>query len=414
MPTPTTARRLTDTAIRNAKAKNAQYDLRDGEVGGLMVRVSQGGAKTFSLLYRAKRFTLGTYPAMSLMQARERARALKEGIKTKASDPENAKAEEQLVQKRGTPFEAVVTEYIEKYAKINMGERSWKECQRVLTTGFCKRLGKRPIGSVRPAEIAAIIEEINDSGKPSAARHAHADIRRFYNWATGRRYFTTATNPCTEVTCEAKRNVRRRRLNEAELGAIYCGAADMKEQEESQYGDIIRLLILTNMRRGKVAGMRWSMIDLEKKQWTLAPKKRGADPMTLPLCDTAMGILTNIKKEDADFVFPSRTNPKTHFSGFSDGKERLDILCGSRDKQGNLVWSEDWVPHDFRRTFKSTMEEKLWAPRAVIEAMMDHQEPGIGGDYNMAKYLEPMREAYPKWESYVLNAAQAAAKLERL
>ncbi|MGA9763284.1 MAG: Arm DNA-binding domain-containing protein, partial [Rhodomicrobium sp.] len=198
MPTPTTARRLTDTAIRNAKAKGAQYDLRDGEVGGLMVRVSQGGAKTFSLLYRANRYTLGTYPAMSLMQARERARALKESIKITASDPENAKAEEELAKKRGTSFETVLTEYIEKYAKINMGERSWKECQRVLSTGFSSRLGKRPIGSIRPGEIAAIIEEINDSGKPSAARHAHADIRRFCNWATGRRYFTTATNPCTE------------------------------------------------------------------------------------------------------------------------------------------------------------------------------------------------------------------------
>ena len=156
------------------------------------------------------------------------------------------------------------------------------------------------------------------------------------------------------------------------------------------------------------------MIDLAKKQWTLAPKKRGADPITLPLCDTAIGILASIKKEDSDFVFPSRTNPKTHFSGFSDGKGRLDILCGSRDKQGNLVWSEDWVPHDFRRTFKSTMEEKLWAPRAIIEAMMDHQEPGVGGDYNMARYLEPMREAYPKWESYVLSAAQAVARQSTL
>jgi hypothetical protein len=55
------------------------------------------------------------------------------------------------------------------------------------------------------------------------------------------------------------------------------------------------------------------------------------------------------------------------------------------------------------------MEEKLWAPRAVIEAMMDHQEPGVAGDYNMAKYLEPMREAYPKWEAYVLKAASISS-----
>jgi integrase len=288
-----------------------------------------------------------------------------------------------------------------------MGERSWKECERVLHRDFCSSLGKRPIDSIKPADIEEIIEELIESGKPSAAQHAHADIRRFCKWAAGRQYFTA--NPCAEVTCEAKRNVRRRRLNEAELGAIFCAASRLKEGEGSQYGDIIRLLLLTNMRRAKVAGLRWSAIDLEKKQWTLSPKKREADPMTLPLCGTAAAILSKLKKRDSDFVFPSQTNPETHFAGFSAGKERLDILCGCRDKEGSLLWREDWLPDDFRRTCKSAMEENLWAPRAVIEAMMDHQEPGVAGDDNMAQYLEPMRQAYPKWEAYVLNAAKLAS-----
>jgi integrase len=409
MPTPPPERRLTDTAIRNSKAKGVQYDLPDGVVGGLSVRVSQAGAKTFYLYYRRKRYTIGPYPALSLSQAREQANELKENIKKRDSDPEHYEAEDKLAKKRSATFETVVDEYIEKYAKLNMTEVSWREYRRVLHGTFCSSLGKRAIGSVRAFHIEDIIVELIDDGKPSAARHAHAYIRGFCNWATGRRYFTAASNPCAEVTCEAKAKTRRRRLNEAELGDIYYAASRMKEEEDFQYGDIIRLLILTNMRRGRVAGMRWTAIDLQKQQWTLAPKKRGADLITLPLCATAVDILSKIDRGESDFVFPSRTNPKTHFSGFSDGKERLDILCGCRDKDGKLRWQEDWVPHDFRRTLKSTMEENLWAPRAVIEAMMDHQEPGVAGDYNMAKYLEPMREAYPKWEAYVLNAAKLAS-----
>jgi integrase len=408
MPTPLPERRLTDTAIRNAKSKGVQYDLPDGVVGGLSVRVSQAGAKTFYLYYRRKRYTIGPYPTLSLSQAREQANELKDNIKKRDGDPDRYTAEEKLEKKRSATFETVVDEYIEKYAKLNMTERSWKECQRVLLGNFSSSLGQRAIGSIKAHHIEEIIVELIDDGKPSAARHAYADIRRFCNWATGRRYFTAATNPCTEVTCEAKAKTRRRRLSEAELGDIYYAASRMKEEEDLQYGDIIRLLILTNMRRAKVAGMRWNAIDLEKRQWTLAPKKRGADLITLPLSAAAAGILSKITRGDSDFVFPSRTNPKTHFSGFSDGKERLDILCGCRDKDGKLLWHEPWVPHDFRRALKSTMEEKLWAPRAVIEAMMDHQEPGVAGDYNMARYLEPMREAYHKWEAYVLNAAMLA------
>jgi hypothetical protein len=55
----------------------------------------------------------------------------------------------------------------------------------------------------------------------------------------------------------------------------------------------------------------------------LTLKKRDADPMTLPLCDTAIEILSEIKKGKTDFVFPSRANSATHLSGFSKGKSGL-------------------------------------------------------------------------------------------
>jgi hypothetical protein len=75
---------LTDTKIRNLKAKTKPYKVSDFE--GLYVLVTPAGSKLWNLKYRLdgkeRKLSLGAYPAISLAQARsakEDARSLIEG-----------------------------------------------------------------------------------------------------------------------------------------------------------------------------------------------------------------------------------------------------------------------------------------------------------------------------------------------
>jgi Arm DNA-binding domain len=72
--------RLTDRKLKALKPASARYDVMDSDVAGFGVRVSERGHRTFMLIARypgspnPTRRAIGEYPALSLEQARERAR----------------------------------------------------------------------------------------------------------------------------------------------------------------------------------------------------------------------------------------------------------------------------------------------------------------------------------------------------
>lgn len=75
-------KKLTDTAVKTAKPKEKPYKVADGD--GLYVLVNPGGGKLWRLKYRfegkEKLLAIGTYPAVSLKEARARAVTAKEMI----------------------------------------------------------------------------------------------------------------------------------------------------------------------------------------------------------------------------------------------------------------------------------------------------------------------------------------------
>ena len=91
---------LSDTAIRNAKAKSSPYKLFDG--GGLFVLVTTAGGKLWRLKYRVggteKLLSIGVYPDVSLREARRRRDDARELI-AKGLDP--------VEQKKAAKAEAV-------------------------------------------------------------------------------------------------------------------------------------------------------------------------------------------------------------------------------------------------------------------------------------------------------------------
>ena len=88
---------LTDTAIRNAKPRDRDYKLADGN--GLYLLVTPSGGKLWRLKYRLdgieRKLALGKYPAVSLLDARKaRAKAMEDA--GKGEDPAAAKRPEWL------------------------------------------------------------------------------------------------------------------------------------------------------------------------------------------------------------------------------------------------------------------------------------------------------------------------------
>ena len=101
--------KLTDAFLRNLKAPaTGQVEYWDALTPGFGVRVSYGGRKAFQALTRVdgklQRFTLGSYPKLALVDARDQAeRIIKDAAK--GVSPKDREAEERARRRRhvGTP-----------------------------------------------------------------------------------------------------------------------------------------------------------------------------------------------------------------------------------------------------------------------------------------------------------------------
>lgn len=109
---------LTDTAIKALRPKDKPYKMFDG--GGLYIEVLPTGTKVWCIKYRKdkkeQRLTLGTYPQISLREARKELLDVKEKLSHKIT-PKKAASK---------AFRAVAAEWLRKQ-KLTLSETYFKE-----------------------------------------------------------------------------------------------------------------------------------------------------------------------------------------------------------------------------------------------------------------------------------------------
>jgi len=196
-------------------------------------------------------------------------------------------------------------------------------------------------------------------------------------------------HPIDRLKPPGKEIARDRILSDGELAALWKNAAGLGYP----FGPAIQLLILTAQRRGEIATMRWSDVNLDRATWTVpAAIAKNGRVHEVPLSEPALEILTALPRfVGADLVFT--TTGTTPISGFGRLKERLDAAMGF----------SDWRFHDLRRTAASGMARIGIAPH-VIEKVLNHQSgviSGVAAVYNRHGYEAEKREALERWKGYV-------------
>jgi integrase len=216
---------------------------------------------------------------------------------------------------------------------------------------------------------------------------ALAAIKKLFAWCLDRG--TIEINPVVALRAPAREVPRDRVLSDAEIVACWRAA----EQEGFPFEQFAKLVMLTGQRRGEVAGMRWSEVDLEQGTWTIPAKRvKNASQHVVPLAPLCIGLLRRVPRFlGSDFVLT--TTGKTPISGFGRLKRRLEGGVGSKD----------WRIHDIRRTVATNMAV-LRVPPHVIEAVLNHRTgivSGVAAVYNRHAYTSEKREALLKWAEHV-------------
>jgi integrase len=363
------------------KADHIEFD---DDIPGFGLRLRDGGARwvfQYKIGTQHRRVTFGRYPAMKVPAAREQAEKLHAKVKL-GLDPAGEKAGNQ--SRAAETFEACMDLYLQKRRKEEkLRPTTLSEIERHLTRNLKPLHGLR-IDKVDRRAIAAELGRLAIESGPVQANRTRASLVKFLNWCAGEGFIDA--NPAI-FTNKNPEHPRERVLTVAELVAIWNALPD------GDFGDILKLLMLTGQRRDEVADLHWDEIDLDRNLITLPPPRtKNHRRHTVPLSGAARTIL-EARDRDRALVFG---RGQGGFSGWSQCKRRLD----------EKLTIPPWIIHDLRRAVSTGLGDIGVQPH-IIEAVLNHisgTKAGVAGIYNKAAYEAEKEVALTAWAARFMTA----------
>jgi len=245
---------------------SGQTFIRDTELNGFALRITQGGAKSFvwegRVRGRPRRVTIGAYPALSVLLAR------KEAIKIRAAIAEGRDPTwEREAQRKEPTFGDLADAYIERHAKLH--KRSWKRDTQMIDAYLSKWRNRR-LSDISLDEVARLHDRLGKENGRYAANRTIALLRTMFNLGHHWRLFN-APNP-TEGIKMFREDKRERFLSPEELRRVNEA---LTEEPNVFWRAYFPLSLLLGARRSELLSAQWADIDLEQRTWRLPMTKAG-------------------------------------------------------------------------------------------------------------------------------------------
>ena len=286
---------LSDTAVRNAKAKAKPYKMSDGD--GLFLLVMPSGAKYWRLKYffaaKEKLLALGVYPDVTLADARER-RAQARKVLAAGNDPGEAKKEAKrlLIDKHTQTFEAVAREWHQNRLTKWTPLYAKKTLKRMETLVFPK-LGTRPIADITTHELLSVMRKIEEHSADLAHRQLQI-CGQIFSYAVITQRATN--NPTASLRGALKPVVKKTHayIKPNELREYLANLEGYEGALQTKLA--LKFLLLTFVRTSELRGAAWAEIDLDKAEWRIpAERMKMKELHIVPLSRQAIGILKELK-----------------------------------------------------------------------------------------------------------------------
>jgi integrase len=344
--------KLTDRQVRSLKAKPQRYEVWEGN--GLGIRVTPRGHKSWVYLYRyrgrARRLTLGSYPAMTVAEAHKAHGAAMAEL-GQGRDPGESHVKGRQEARRAPTVDGLISEYIEKWAKPR--KRSWRKDEQRLKRHVSPLWGRCKAAEITRRDVLNLLDEIVDRGTPVEANRTLAVISKMYNFAIARDI--VGASPCVAVGRPGVETRRDRVLDLYELKAFWMGLDKANMAGGTRLA--LKLVLLTAQRPGEAVNAAWEEIDLDDRWWTIpATKAKNGLSHRVPLSAPALKVLHRAKtiSVDSPWVFPSPRKDKPMTESAMGSAVRGNLKPALGGERSTLPISH-FTPHDLRRTAASHM-----------------------------------------------------------
>jgi integrase len=390
---------LTDKQLKALEARSKGYKISDG--GGLSVKVTPTGNKNF--IYRfyfnkqVKEIHLGVYPQLPLKAARLERNRCKQMIIDGINPIEHKKREKlQKGANNSTIFQVVADEWL-AMKKPTWIAKHYGTVKSRLNRLVYPKIGSSSLYDLDSAYLYTLLKEIQKEHSIPLGHNCKSYIGQIFSYAISLN--KAARNPVSDLTglLQPRQAIHYAAITDAAQLGAYLKKVDTFEGSEI-VGAALRLTPLLFCRPGELRQLEWSFINWEENRIELPAQlmKMKTDHM-IPMSNQAILLLKGIQESieynpRSPYVFQSPRRTLQPFSETTVGKAIRSI--GYTTKQV--------VPHGFRATARTLLDEVLEYPVKIIEQQLAHTVKDINGRaYNRTKHLKQRSEMMQAWADYL-------------
>lgn len=404
---------LTDVTIKAAKAKDKAYTLKD--IKGLSINVSSTGVKSwffrFSWNKKMQRLTLGQYPEISLVAARnlcEQYRAyIAQGIDPREKQNQQKQADEaanaNTFEKFAETWQQLKLKRLnakkQDFKKIKKRQSTEEQIERYMRLDILPVLGKKPLKSITRADVLAVQDRLESRNALSSAEKVRGWLNEIFRVAVVKGHIET--NPAADIDLLAmpyRRNKHNPFLRAEQMPDLMKNLRHFKGTRQTELG--IRLLLLTGVRTGELRYAEPKEFDLDNAIWripaetvkqlqeNLSTKDHNIPDYIVPLSHQAVAIVKELLSYHMGerYLLRHRSDPSLPISEntLNKGLHRIGF-------KGRLTG------HGIRSTISTELNERGYN-KDWVEAQLSHVSTETDrATYNHANYIEPRRKMMQDW-----------------
>ena len=380
--------RLSSRFVANVREPGRYGDGRGSGGLSLLVRRTTGGdlAKSWAQRIivdgRARNIGLGSWPHVSLAQAREK--CILNRVARRQGDLVLA-GRKRTVPTFAEAVDRVIAIHGEGWRDDGRSERQWRASLRDYAMW---RLGELPVNRIGTADVMAVLLPIWRE-KRETAKRVRQRISAVMRWAVAQGY--REDNPAGEAIGAALPKTGGRTRHQPALPYPEVRGAMERVRASGAYPSTVlafEFLVLTACRSGEVRGARWDEVDIEAREWRIPPERMKANrEHRVPLSNGALAVLRQARalSPDSELVFPSVRGGRLSDATISKMVRELGIGA---------------VPHGFRSSFRDWAAECSDAPREVCELALAHvNSDRVEAAYRRTDLFERRRELMEEWSA---------------
>jgi integrase len=387
-----------------------------GGVSGLMLQITSTGGRTWLLRAtvgeKRREIGLGGFPSVTLAQARERAREVKDKIRIGVDPVEERKAVKATLiaaQRRGLTFADAMERYLDAKMDAFSNFKHKAQWRSTLENYARPMLGPMLVQDIGVQDLLQVLEPIWTEKTETASR-LRGRIEAVLSWATvaGHR---TGDNPARwagnlkELLPAPSKIAKKGNHPALPIDDVKRWFRALKAR--SGIGSrALEFSVLTAARSQEVRGAKWDEIDIDAMMWIVPAERMKMDrEHRVPLAPSAVELLRTLPRMEGNpLVFPAVRGGELSDMTLSATMKRLHEVDMAQDDVGFIdrVSKRPAVPHGLRSTFRDWVSERTHFPGDMAEVALAHKiSSAVEAAYRRSDMVEKRRSMMEAWADYL-------------